>query len=112
MNEFKEKIYDLIINIEKSEIIFENFLLIYNWPEISYYDEETDNRDYHELGVENCSITDLSDNCIVLTCGGDCQEPHMVRIELLSGELAVTSCEPHEFLSGLEYEEVLEELNL
>jgi len=110
MNEFKEKINDLIIDYQNEEIMYDNFTIIYNWPEISYYDEETDFNDYQSLGTENCSITDLTDAYIELTCGGDLQESHLIRIELLDGELAVTSCEPHEFLGGMDYDEVIQEL--
>lgn len=110
MNEFKEKIYDLIIDLSNEEILYENFTSIYNWPEISYYDEDSDIRDYEALGVDNCSIIDITDYYIELTCGGDCQEPHKVRIELLSEQLTVTSCEPYEFLSGLDYDELICEL--
>lgn len=111
MNDFKEKINELIINYDNEEIMYENFSNIYNWPEVSYYDEDSDTIDYQLLGTENCSIIDIAEDYIEITCGGDCQEPHLIRIELLEGELAITTSEPHEFLSGMDYEEVIEELN-
>ena len=112
MNELKEKLYDLIVDYSNEEIMFDNFQLIFNWPEVSYYDEDTDDTDYQLLGTENCSVIDLSEDYVELTCGGDCQEPHLVRIELLNGELTVTSYEQHEFLSGMEYDEIIEELKM
>lgn len=110
MNDFKEKINELIVNYNSEEIMYEKFSNIYNWPEVSYYDEDSDTMDYDLLGTENCSIINITDNYMEVTCGGDCQEPHLVRIELLDGELAVTSSEPHEFLSGMDYEEIIQEL--
>ncbi len=110
MNEFKELLYDLLIDDVNQEIWFDKLTSIYNWPEISYYDEEEDSRDYEPLGVENCSIIDITDDYLEITCGGDTQEPHMVRVTLLDGELSITSCEPHEFLEGIDYEEFLDEL--
>lgn len=110
MNEFKEKLSDLIIDYQNEEILYGNFAIIYNWPEISYYDEDNDSNDYQPLGTENCSIIDMTETYIELTCGGDLQESHLIRIELLDGELAVTSYEQHEFLEGMDYDEVIQEL--
>lgn len=111
MNEFKEKIYELIIDSENQEINFENLTTIYNWPDITFYDEDADSSTSEGLDTENSSITDITDDYIEVTCGGDWQDCHLVRIELLDGELSVTSCEAHEFLTGLDYEELIEELN-
>lgn len=111
MTEFQEKIFELIIDENNQEIMYERLTMIYNWPEISFYDEDNDTSDCQSLGTENCSIIDLTDSYVELTCGDDYQEPHLIRIQLLSGELSVTSCEQHEFLSGMEYDEIIEELN-
>ncbi len=112
MNDFKEQLYQLLINEQAEEIMYENFKLIYNWPELSYYDEEADSTSYEYLNTDNCSIIDICDEYLEAIAGGDIQKPHLVRVELLSGELTVTTYEPHEFLSGMDYDEIVEELSL
>ena len=112
MNDFKEKINDLIINYQEEEIMYENLAIIYNWPELSYYDEDTDTTNYEILSTNDCAIIDLTDEYMEVICGGGAQSPHLVRVELLEGELAITAYDPHEFLSGMDYEEIVEELKM
>lgn len=111
MNEFKEKIMNLIIDLTSQEINYENLTTIYNWPEITFYDEEDeDNNNSEALDIENCSILSITDEYMEVIAGGDWQQPHIVRIEDINGELAVTSCKSHEFYSGMEYDEIIKEL--
>ena len=111
MQELKEKTYELIIDVENQELTFED--LAYNvqkWPEVTYYDEENNSMNYDILGTDNCSIIEINDDYIELIAGNDYQTPHLVRIELCSGELTATYFEPSEFLIGLDFEEVVEKL--
>ncbi len=112
MNDFKEKIEELIIDHQEQELNFDRLTLIYNWPELSYYDEDTDNTKYEYLQTDNCAIITLDENHMTIVCGGDTQEPHMLNIELLSGELAVTTYEPCDIYRGMDYEEVVEILTM
>ena len=62
MSDFKEKIYELIIDEENQELNFEDFgYNIQKWPEITYYNEEDDCMEYEVLGIENISLID--DKC-------------------------------------------------
>ena len=111
MSDFKEKIYELIIDEENQELNFEDFgYNIQKWPEITYYNEEDDCMEYEVLGIENISLIEITDEYIELISGNDYQTPHLVRIELCSGVLTATYFEPSEFLVGLDFEEVLEQL--
>ena len=83
---------------------------IQKWPEITYYNEEDDCMEYEVLGIENISLIEITDEYIELISGNDYQTPHLVRIELCSGVLTATYFEPSEFLVGLDFEEVLEQL--
>lgn len=109
MSELKEKIYELIIDNENQELNFED--LSYNvqrWPEITYYNEEDDSMQYETLGVTNCSIVEINDDYIELITGDEYQTPHLVRIEICSGELTTTYYEPSDFFVGLDFDEVVE----
>ncbi len=108
MNELKEKIYEIIIDLENEELTFDN--LSYNvqkWPEISIYTEDEE-LESQILGLENCSIIEINDDYMELIAGDDYQSPHLVRIELCSGELTATYFEPSENIIGLDYDEVME----
>ncbi len=107
MNDFKEKIYNLIVDTSKEEINYENFTRINNWPEISFYDEDTDRTHYEILGTENCSIISITDEYIEIVSGDEWQEPHLMQIELYEDELMVTTNQPHEFLVGMDYDEIV-----
>lgn len=108
MNELKEKIYDLIINTDSQELNFDN--LSYNvqkWPDISIYNEEEE-LEYQTLGTENCSIVEINEDFIEIITGDNFQSPHLVRLEICSGELTATYFEPSDFIVGLDYDEVME----
>ena len=109
MNEFKEKIFEIIIDEVNQELNFDR--LAYNvqsWPEVSYYNEDDNNMEYQTLGADNCSIIIIQDDYMEIVAGGDYQRPHLVRIELGEGELTATYFEPSEFLTGMDYEEIVE----
>jgi len=111
MNEFKTLLWDLLIDESEGEILYENLSNIYNWPEINLYDYESENYTSETLDIENCSIIEVNDECLEVVCGGDTQQPHLVKIELINGELVVVSCESHEFLTGYDYDELVNILN-
>ncbi len=108
MNELKEKIYELIIDEENQELVFDN--LSYNvqkWPEISFYNEDEE-LEYQTLGIDNCSIIEINDDFIELIAGDNYQSPHLVRLEMCSGELTATYFEPSDFIVGLDFEEIVD----
>jgi hypothetical protein len=107
--EFKEKIYELIVDEDNQELNFENLsYYIQKWPEISYYNEEEDSMQYESLGTDNCSIVEIGDDYLELISGNEYQNPHLVRIEMFSGELSATYYKPSDFLIGLDYDEVVQ----
>jgi len=109
MNEFKEKIFELIVDESNQELNFENLsYYIQRWPEITYYNEDDDSMQYETLGTDNCSITEINDDYMELIAGNEYQTPHLVKIELCSGELSATYYEPSDFLVGLDFEEVID----
>ena len=111
MNEFKERIFSIIIDEELQELNFDKFAYnVQSWPEISYYDEDDNNMEYELLGTDNLSIILIDDDFMEIVSGNDYQKPHLVRIEMCSGELTATYFEQSEFLSGMDYEEVIEAL--
>jgi len=111
MNELKEKLFEVIIDTNNQELNFDGLNnYVQKWPEIYYYNEEDDRMDYEILGIENCSIIEITDEYVELITGGDYQKPHLVKIEICSGELTATYFEPHDFLYGMDFEEVLEAL--
>jgi len=109
MNDLKEKLYELIIDEENQELNFDDFSYhVQRWPEITYYNEEEDSMQYETLGTGNCSIIEINDDFIELVTGDEYQTPHLVRIEMCSGELTATYYEPSDFFVGLDFEEVIE----
>ncbi len=108
MSELKDMVLELIIDTENCELKFDN--LSYNvqkWPEISIYNEDEE-LEYQVLSLENCDIIEINDDYIELIAGGEYQSPHLVRIEVCAGELTATYFEPANFITGLDYDEVLE----
>jgi len=108
MNEFKEKIFELIIDEINQELNFENLsYYIQKWPEIHYYNEEEDSMQYETLGTDNCSVIEINDDYMEIVAGNEYQTPHLLRVELCYGELSATYYEPSEFLVGLDFEEIM-----
>lgn len=111
MNEFKESLYELLIEGNDGEINYNHFANnIPNWPEISFYDEDIQDMHYESLGTDNCAIISIDEDCIELVSGNDYQEPHLIKIEFQNSELTVVYFEPHEFIAGMDYDEIEEAL--
>lgn len=109
MSEFKEQLNELLIDGNDNQINYKNFSnSIHNWPEISFYDSEKEEMHYESLGTDNCEITDIGEDYIELVSCNDYQDPHLVRIEDHGGELTVIYFEPHDFIVGLDFEEILD----
>ena len=109
MNEFKEKLQELIIDMDNQELIFDDLSShVQKWPEISFYNEDDNSMEYEALGLENCVIVEISDDFLEVIAGSDYQTPHLVRIEFYSGDLIATYFEPNtDSVSGMDFEEVI-----
>ncbi len=99
MKTFKEVLREAIL--KDDEIDFYD-IFIANWPN----DEEGDGQD-----VENWSIISLSDDKMVMCCGGDWQEPVKMTIELVDEKLTVTETEFGIYDDGMSIEAIINFLN-
>lgn len=97
----KECLRDMLYDKDGDEVDAYN-LDAKNWPNAK--DEEGE--DAGSLDMENYEFMELTDTRLVMECGGDWQLPMRVVIELVDGELTVTSAtEVEQYKEGMDEEE-------
>lgn len=81
------------------------------WPEIEMnFDEDEEYDTYFEpLDTENCHFLEFTDDTLIVACGGDWQEPHIITIGFEHNEVVVIDIETGDLKDGIDYE-VFEEL--
>jgi hypothetical protein len=76
-----------------------------NWPQISMKEFFEDEEEFDEpLDTENCEFVDYTEDTLIISCGGDWQEPQTVVIGFIDGEIQVIDSVPGEFLDGIDYD--------
>ncbi len=96
---FKETLRSAIINDENDLDIYS--LGAENWPK----DDEGEEQD-----LENWEIISITDDKMVMCCGGDWQDPMTFSIVLIDGKLTVTDIKKGEFEDGMGSDEILRNL--
>lgn len=76
-----------------------NYLKISKWPKVMYDGEMED------LDTENFSWMSITDDELVICCGGDWQDPMEVVIRLINDKLTVVDSYSSDFEDGLEEDE-------
>jgi len=75
-----------------------------NWPQIDMKEFFDDEEEFDEpLDTENCEFVDFTEDTLIISCGGDWQEPQTVVIGFIDGEIQVIDAAPDEFLDGIDY---------
>lgn len=83
-----------------------------NWPQINMKEFFDDEEDFDEpLDTENCEFVDFTEDTLIISCGGDWQEPQTVVIGFVDNEVQVIDAVPGEYLDGIDYV-IFEELFL
>ena len=95
MKTLKSELAKMIIDGEDIDIYNLN---VENWPN----DEDGESQD-----LENWTINTISDDKMVMCCGGDWQDGMRLTIELVNDKLTVTGVEKDIFEDGLDSEEIL-----
>ena len=75
-----------------------------NWPQINMKEFFEDEDEFDEpLDTENCEFVDFTEDTLIISCGGDWQEPQTVVIGFVDNEIQVIDAVPDEFLEGIDY---------
>lgn len=75
-----------------------------NWPQIDMKEFFEDEDEFDEpLDTENCEFVDFTEDTLIISCGGDWQEPQTVVIGFIDNEVQVIDAVPDEFLEGIDY---------
>lgn len=85
------------------ELLGENNVV--NWPQVKLPPfEEGDEPDLEPLDMENFEWISITDDELVIACGGDWQEPLTLTIKLINGKLTVVKTESNEWQEGMDEE--------
>ena len=76
-----------------------NYLKFSKWPKVMYDGSKED------LDMENFSWVSITDDKLIIWCGGDWQEPMKVTIKLIDDKLTVVNSVNSNFINGLEEDE-------
>jgi hypothetical protein len=76
---------------------------VVNWPIVKIEDE--DFQEEEPLDMENFEWLSITDDELVICCGGDWQEPQTLTIKVVNGKLTVTNTIPGEYRNGLNEEQ-------
>ena len=75
-----------------------------NWPQISMKEFFDDEEEFDEpLDTENCEFVDYTEDTLIISCGGDWQEPQTVVIGFIDGQIQVIDAAPYELIDGIDY---------
>lgn len=75
-----------------------------NWPQITMKEFFDDEEEFDEpLDTENCEFVDYTEDTLIISCGGDWQEPQTVVIGLIDGQVQVIDAAPYELIDGIDY---------
>jgi hypothetical protein len=75
-----------------------------NWPQINMKEFFEDEDEFDEpLDTENCEFVDFTEDTLIISCGGDWQEPQTVVIGFVDNEVQVIDAVQDEFLEGIDY---------
>jgi hypothetical protein len=83
-----------------------------NWPQINLKEFFDDEEEFYEpLDTENCEFVDFTEDTLIISCGGDWQEPQTIVIGFVDNKVQVIDAVPGEYLDGIDYS-MFEELFL
>lgn len=82
---------------------------VVNWPKV-LDDPQDPSSEKEDLDMENFEWLSLTDDELIIACGGDWQEPLTLTIRLIKGQLTVTNV-TEGFEEGLGEEELLKIIN-
>ena len=86
---------------------------VVNWPIVKMKDFSDDPEDEFEeepLDMENFEWLSITDDEIVIACGGDWQEPQTLTIKIVNGKLTVTNAIHGEYREGMNEDQFLQSL--
>ena len=99
----KEKILDYCKS-QKNSFDLQDF--IYTLIEdVDWIQVEDEDGEIEPLDLENCEITEITDDFMIMECGGDWQMPHIVKFTVEDDELTV------EDLGEVDLEERVDEID-
>ena len=76
-----------------------------NWPQINLKEFFVDEEDFNEpLDTENCEFVDFTEDTLIISCGGDWQEPQTIVVGFIDGQVQVIDAVPDEFHDGIDYQ--------
>jgi len=122
MKTLKQRLKEVLIHNDELhiDILYSSVL---NWPVADYgetvvqvdYDiegleDDEMNGFYEPQDLETWNVTDLSDNRMIIYCGGYWQNPMKITLELVDGEITVVDHVLADFQQGLSTYEFVNEL--
>ena len=74
------------------------------WPEIEMNFDDDDEYDtyFEPLDTEKCEFLEFTDETLVVSCGGDWQQPHVIVIGFVDNEIVITDIEAKDFKEGID----------
>jgi hypothetical protein len=76
-----------------------------NWPQINLKEFFVDEEEFNEpLDTENCEFVDFTEDTLIISCGGDWQEPQTIVVGFIDGKVQVIDAVPDELLDGIDYD--------
>lgn len=80
------------------------------WPEIEMNFDDDDEYDtyFEPLDTEKCEFLEFTENTLIISCGGEWQEPHVIVIGFVDNEVVVTDIEAGKFKKGIDHEVFME----
>lgn len=78
---------------------------ITNWPQISMKEFFEDEEEFDEpLDTENCEFVDFTEDTLIISCGGDWQEPQTIVLGFVDNEIKIIDSVKGEYLNGIDYD--------
>jgi hypothetical protein len=76
-----------------------------NWPQINIKELDEGEKEFNEpLDTENCEFVDFTEDTLIISCGGDWQEPQTVVIGFIENKIKVIDSVFDDFHDGIDYE--------
>lgn len=110
MNNLKDILREILVDVKGYVNVYNLLDNCINWPNaIPPADLDLDEDWIDEpQDLENYEILSITDDKIIICCGGDWQEPMTIEIESFNGVLTVTSAEATDYDDGMSNEDILE----
>ena len=101
--EFKTALIPYLFDGEFVTYMLQNIPM---WPEIemNFDDDEEYDTYFEPVDTDNCEFVEFTDDTLVVSCGSDSQEPHVITISFIDNKIVVTDIETGDLKDGINLE--------